>query len=78
MAVNGVGSSFYGGILKQGSGTGVTQAQQKVLSSIEDPEERARMSAQFALQRHTEMIAFISNVMKMQHEAAMSIINNCR
>lgn len=73
-----VGSSFYGNIIKQGAGGGISQAQQKVLGSIEDPKERARMSAQFALQAHTEMIAFISNVMKMQNQASMSIINNIR
>lgn len=71
-----VGSSFYGNIIKQGAGGGISQAQQKVLSTIEDPQERARMSAQFALQAHTEMIAFISNVMKQQHEANMSIVRN--
>ena len=58
--------------------TGLTSQQQKVLESIEDPQEKARMSAQFQLQNHVEMMAMISNIMKMQHEAAMSVINNMR
>lgn len=58
--------------------TGISSHQKKILDTIEDPQEKARLSAQFQLQNHVEMMALISNIMKMQHQAAMSVVNNLR
>lgn len=73
-----VGNSFYGNLIQKGAGGGLSTAQKNVLKTIEDPQERERLTAQFALQAHAEMISFISNIMKKQHEASMAIISNLR
>ena len=56
--------------------TGLSSLQKNALKQIEDPKERARMMTQFALQAHQELVQFISNIMKMQHESSMGIIRN--
>lgn len=59
-------------------GGGLSNAQKKVLDTIEDPQEKARLTAQFQLQAHMEFLSMLSNIMKMQHQAAMAVINNLR
>jgi len=58
--------------------TGMTKFQQENLDKAEPGAERDRMAAQFKMQNHMELMAFISNMQKMIHDTAMSIIGNIR
>lgn len=78
-ATGGSGSAAGASVFGSGSlGSGLTADQQTALNSITDPQEKARMQAQFNMQNKAELTAFISNIMKMQHDMQMSIIGNFR
>jgi hypothetical protein len=56
--------------------TGLTALQQKALTAVEDPKERARMMTTFALQNHQEFIEWLSSLMKKMHETGMALVRN--
>lgn len=58
--------------------TSMTSFQRDNLAKAEPGAERDRMEAQFKMQNHMELMAFISNMQKMMHDTAMSIIGNIR
>lgn len=77
-AQGGSGSSSSANLFGGGSlNTDLTPDQQQALSGLSG-QEKARMEAQFRMQNKAELISFISNMMKMQHDMQMAIIGNLR
>lgn len=77
-AQGGSGSSSSGNVFGSGSlNTGLTPDQQQALSGLSG-QEKSRMEAQFRMQNKAELVSFISNMMKMQHDMQMAVIGNIR
>ncbi|MBX7099001.1 MAG: hypothetical protein K1X89_14925 [Myxococcaceae bacterium] len=55
----------------------LTPEQQQQLQGL-DPNDRARMELQMREQNKTELVSFLSNILKMKHDAAMAVIGNMR
>jgi hypothetical protein len=77
-STGGAGSASSANVFGGGSlNTDLTADQQQALSGLSG-QEKARMEAQFRMQNKAELISFISNMMKMQHDMQMAIISNLR
>jgi|GEM_PF-4878063 len=77
-ASGGSGSASSANLFGSGSlNTDLTADQNQALSGLSGA-EKSRMEAQFRMQNKAELTAFISNMMKMQHDIQMSVINNIR
>ncbi|MBX7098092.1 MAG: hypothetical protein K1X89_10290 [Myxococcaceae bacterium] len=49
--------------------------EQKLLNSA-PPEQRAKLQLEMMEQKKSELVSFLSNILKMKHDAAMAIIAN--
>lgn len=56
---------------------GMSSDEKQSLAGLEG-DDLVRAKAQLKLQKHAELTAFISNVMKMKHDTSMAIVNNVR
>jgi hypothetical protein len=57
---------------------GVTASQQKMLDAIQDPEQKAMQQLQLEEQNKELVATTISNILKMRHDALMTVANNLK
>lgn len=51
--------------------------EQQLLNSA-PPEQRAKLQLEMMEQKKSELVSFLSNILKMKHDAAMAVIANLR
>ena len=63
--------------IKSGSGMSLTADEKQSLQGLKG-DDRARMEAQIKMQKRSEQVAFVSNILKMKHDSQMAIANNMK
>jgi len=58
--------------------SGISPEQQKILSQVKDPTQKAQMKAQMELQNMQNLMQFLSNIVRISGDISKSIIQNVR